>query len=131
MTTTIMTTTTTTVNTTMTSRAKQRFGPERVRNAVFAFTAGAFALAFAAVSGGNDASTEAVIDLPLASHSQVVAPVEAVVLTNSSAPIAVTSQSIGSTSSSGTVKVIQLEPKPPAARRQVVVPFPRARSRAS
>jgi len=120
-----------TVITTMTSRTKQRFGPDRVRNAVFTFTAAAFALAFAAVSGGNDAAIDESIGLSLASNSQVVVPVESIVLTNSVNPTAVPSQSINSAPSSGTVKVIQVQPNPPAVRQQVVVPFPRSRSRAS
>ena len=98
---------------------------------MFTFTAAAFALAFAAVSGGNDASTEEQADLPLVGGSQFEGPVESVVLTNAAKPTAVPMQSVSSAPSTGTIKVIQVEPKPPAVRRQVVVPYPRARSRAS
>lgn len=98
---------------------------------MFTFTAAAFALAFAAVSGGNNASTEEQVNLPISNSSQVVVPLESVVLTNGAKPTTVPMQSVSSAPSSGTVKVIQVQPKPPAVRRQVVVPFPRARTRAS
>lgn len=98
---------------------------------MFTFTAAVFALAFAAVSGGNDASTEEQADLPFADSSQFEGPVEPVVLTSDAKASTVPMQSGSSTAPSSTIKVIQVQPKPPAVRRQVVVPFPRARSRAS
>jgi hypothetical protein len=111
----IMTTTMITSEaTTMTNRAK-RFGPDRVRNAVFTVTAAAFALAFAAVSGGGDSTTElgelAVVD--------------------SSAVLATAPQAIIPAIPSSAATVVQVEPNQPTVRRQVVVPFPRARTRAS
>ncbi len=99
----------------MTIRAK-RFGPDRVRNAVFTVTAAAFALAFAAVSGsGGDSTTE---------------PGELAVV-DSSAALAVAPQAINPANQPTTSTVIQVEPNQPTVRRQVVVPFPRARTRAS
>jgi len=108
----------------MTEKPRKRPNPERVRSIVFVTAASAFAIAFATISGGGE-------DTALTATEQtdflsVVLSGSTITETSSGASLNQSSEG-GELASSIVEQARTVQPKP----QFVVVPFPRARSRAS
>ena len=129
------TTTTTTKITTTTSQMKKQFGPEKVKNAVLSVTAAVFAITFAAVSGGNDSIDEQQVETT-AVTSLFPAQPSVIPITDPQAQAQSDPAPPSMAFSASTNQITPAAPatqttQPTVTRRQVVIPFPRARTRAS
>lgn len=114
---------------------KKQFGPEKVKNAVLSVTAAVFAITFAAVSGGNDSIDEQQIETT-AVTSLFPAQPSVIPITDLQAQAQPDPAPLSMAFSASTNQINPAAPatqttQPTVTRRQVVIPFPRARTRAS